>query len=79
MKPLSITELLETIEQLDEDDSALNNIYVTPPNDDGEESAKDSGEEDCRDPDRLSSWQLQSEEEFGFIDLCYDPESSEIQ
>nr|XP_023013132.1 uncharacterized protein LOC111503137 [Leptinotarsa decemlineata] len=62
--PLTTADLLDEIERLDEDDPNIpDDIYITPPDDNDFESAEDSGDEDCNDPNRLNPRQLQAEAE----------------
>lgn len=54
---------MEEIENLEEDVIIPDGIVLLPP-DEGEDSAEDSGDEECNDPDRLGSAQLNAEAEF---------------
>lgn len=55
--------MLDEIEQLSEGDPVPDTIYITPPDDNGFDSNEDSGDEDCNDPNRLNSMQLQAQAE----------------
>ncbi|KAI4454453.1 transposase is4 [Holotrichia oblita] len=60
-KSLTTPVLLEEIEKLDESDAVPHSIYISPPDDHGFETATDSGDKDCNDPDRLNAKQLLSQ------------------
>ncbi|CAH1106756.1 unnamed protein product [Psylliodes chrysocephalus] len=57
-RPLTTHELLSELENIDDDDPNQYDIYVTPPNDTGNITDEDSGEDDSNDPDRLNKNQL---------------------
>ncbi|KAG5888874.1 hypothetical protein JTB14_004827 [Gonioctena quinquepunctata] len=52
-RPLTTAKLIEAIEKPDEDDLVSDGIVILPPSDGGE-SAEDSGDEECSDPNRES-------------------------
>ncbi|KAG5874419.1 hypothetical protein JTB14_013759 [Gonioctena quinquepunctata] len=58
-RPLTTSEILEEIERLDEDDLVPDEIVLLPPSD-GEESAENSRDEECIDPNRLGAAQLRA-------------------
>lgn len=55
--------LLLKIEQLDQADEVPDYIYITAPDRQMGESDKDSGNEDCDDPNRLNAKQMLAEAE----------------
>ncbi|KAF2888976.1 hypothetical protein ILUMI_17197, partial [Ignelater luminosus] len=65
-QPLSTAELLELLEE--NEDVVPDCIYITPPGNQGWESDEDSGDEDCNDPNRLNSRQLQADAETKLVD-----------
>ncbi|KAF2896279.1 hypothetical protein ILUMI_09896, partial [Ignelater luminosus] len=65
-QPLSTVELLELLEE--NEDVVSDCIYITPPDNQGWESDEDSGDEDCNDPNRLNSRQLQADAETNLVD-----------
>ncbi|KAF2893936.1 hypothetical protein ILUMI_12238 [Ignelater luminosus] len=65
-QPLSTAELLELLEE--NEDVVPDCIYITPPDNQGWESDEDSGDEDCNDPNRLNSRQLQADAETNLLD-----------
>ncbi|KAF2897892.1 hypothetical protein ILUMI_08284 [Ignelater luminosus] len=65
-QPLSTAELLELLEE--NEDVVPDCIYITPPDNQGWESDEDSGDEDCNDPNRLNSRQLQADAETNLVD-----------
>lgn len=56
--------MLSELENIDDDDPNQYDIYVTPPNDTGNITDEDSGEDDSNDPDRLNKNQLLAEAEL---------------
>ncbi|KAF2888614.1 hypothetical protein ILUMI_17559 [Ignelater luminosus] len=65
-QPLSTADLLELLE---ENANVVSDcIYITPPGNQGWESDEDSGDEDCNDPNRLNSRQLQADAETNLVD-----------
>ncbi|KAJ8912393.1 hypothetical protein NQ315_013459 [Exocentrus adspersus] len=62
-RPLKAAELLDELENL-VDGAQMSDGIVLLPCDEGEDSVEDSGDEECNDPDRLCSVQLNAEAEF---------------
>lgn len=75
-RPLTAAELLEEIENIT-NGVAPDDIYIFPPEDHGWETDGDSGDEDCNDPNRLNSNQLQSQAEAEFRNASDSLESSD--
>lgn len=74
---MTTAELLDEIEKLTDDDPIPDAIYITPPDDNGFESNEDSGDEDCNDPNRLNSKQLQAPAETNTEEASnYDDDSN---
>ncbi|KAF2897503.1 hypothetical protein ILUMI_08673 [Ignelater luminosus] len=65
-QPLSTAELFELL--VENEDVVPDCIYITPPDNQGWESDEDSGDEDCNDPNRLNSRQLQADAETNLVD-----------
>ncbi|KAF2901514.1 hypothetical protein ILUMI_04672 [Ignelater luminosus] len=65
-QPLSTADLLELLEE--NENVVPDCIYITPPGNQGWESDEDSGDEDCNDPNRLNSRQLQADAETNLVD-----------
>ncbi|KAF2890837.1 hypothetical protein ILUMI_15336 [Ignelater luminosus] len=65
-QPLSTADLLELLEE--NEDVVPDCMYITPPDNQGWESDEDSGDEDCNDPNRLNSRQLQADAETNLVD-----------
>lgn len=56
---LTTYQILEELEKLADNDAVGTiDVYIEPPEDAGNETECDSGDEDCNDPDRLSRRQL---------------------
>lgn len=65
-RPLTTAEILEDIEKIETEEDLPDDIFISPPNDKGDETDCDSGDEDCNDPDKLNRNQLQATAEVGF-------------
>lgn len=65
-RPLTTAEILEEIEKIEAEEDVPDDIFISPPEDKGNETDCDSGDEDCNDPDQLNRNQLQAEAEVGF-------------
>lgn len=76
-KPLTTAELLDEIEKLSDGEPVPDTIYITPPDDNGFDSNEDSGDEDCNDPNRLNSKQLQAQAETNMEEEISDNEDTE--
>lgn len=57
-RPLTTAEILEEIEKIEAQD-VPDDIFISPPENEGDETDCDSGDEVCNDPDKLNRNQLQ--------------------
>ncbi|CAH1977589.1 unnamed protein product [Acanthoscelides obtectus] len=67
-RPLTTSELLEEIENIENSEDLPDGIIITPPDDFSDNTDCDSGDEDSNDPDHLNSNQLSAQAEYYFMD-----------